>query len=187
MKRHFLLAVLISLLVCSCTTEITKSNFDKYAQALKFLREDSLSISLIRSNFNLDRNQISYIISPKIIPPYLSAFSNYAIKNKLDFTLNDRRFFYNDSITVSLIKYEQELEYQPYLKHGMAEINYERKGNVIVFFSKTYDNFLTASVHFYRSENSIEYKPDFGTSIEYLFIFKDNYINNVLIQTVSNN
>lgn len=175
------ISFLFLIVIYSCSAKLSnnpESNYF-YRNALNYIKHDSTAIKFIAEHSSISDSlfKLNILVSPKIIPPNLAEFGSIAVKNGIDLKLNDRHFNYSNSISDSLIKYEDYLFYEPYINNEMISLTSENKNNAIIFFSKVYDNFLTA-ILFYRDEELPDTEiPRFQTSLSYLIVFNDKKID----------
>ena len=176
------------LFVTSCTSNflLTYDSNYYYRSALEYIKNDSTAIKFIasQSNININFSPLKITVSPKVFPPNLTEFSYSIIKEKMSIDLNDRHFSYNNSISDSLIKYEKYLSFEPPIDNEINALASNVSSNSLIFFSKVYDNFVTAML-FYRIENQLNtVLPKYQPSLNYLIIFKDKKIDQVLAQVM---
>lgn len=192
MKKYLKnLIILFFLMVYSCSSNLSsdaESNY-YYKSAINYIKNDSTAIQFIanqaQANFNSKYSLLKIAVSPKIFPPQLAEFGSFAVQNKLNFNLNNKQFNYNNSITDSLIKFENYLFYEPYINNELISLSSDDSADAIIFFSKVYNNFLTAML-FYRDNTLTDTEvPEFRASLNFLIIFRDKKIDKVLTQMMS--
>lgn len=189
MKKDLNILLVFLLFVTSCTSNLqltSESNYF-YSLALEYIKNDSTANRFIvsQSNINLSFSQLSIMVSPRIFPPNLAEFSSQIINERMSLDLNDRHFSYNNSISDSLINYEKYLSFEPYIDNEINSLTSNDSSNSLIFFSKVYDNFVTAML-FYKFENQLNTElPQFQPSLNYLIVFKSNKIDKVLSQVMS--
>ncbi len=189
MKNYTSVLLVFLLVVTSCNSNLlltSESNY-YYSLALDYIKNDSTAIQFIasQSNINLNFSPLKITVSPKVFPPNLAEFTYSIIKEKMSPELNDRHFSYNKSISDSLFIFEKYLSFEPYTDNDIKSLASSDSSNSLIFFSKVYDNFVTAML-FYRTKNQLNTElPKFQTSLNYLIIFKDKKIEKVLTQVMS--
>jgi len=177
------------LFVASCTSNflLTSDSNYYYRSALEYIKNDSTAIKFIasQSNININFSPLKITVSPKVFPPNLAEFSSQVINEKMSIDLNDRHFSYNNSVSDSLINYENYLSFEPYIDNEINSLASNDSSNSLIFFSKVYDNFVTAML-FYKFENQLNTElPQFQSSLNYLIVFKSNKLDKVLSQVMS--
>lgn len=174
---------------CSTYYRLTRFNYDYYKIALNYISNDTSAYKFISDSYSTHKrnNNLRIVVSSKVTPPQLTEFGPYIIKNRINFYLNNRYFGYKNFIIDSLISFENELKFVPYLNPNIEGLNSNNNGNAIIFFSKAYSNFLTANLFYKKKDTSISEMPSFGPSLIYLFTFKDGKIDLIMKQIISNN
>lgn len=188
MKKDMNILLVFLLFFASCTSnsQLTSESNYFYRSALEYIKNDSTAIQFIasQSNIKLIFSPLKISVSPRVLPPNLAEFSYPIINRKMSLDLNDRHFSYNNSISDSLINYEKSLSFEPYIDNEINSIASNDNSNSIIFFSKVYDNFVTAML-FYRIENQLNTElPRFQPSLNYLIIFNDKKIEKVVTQVM---
>lgn len=187
MKKYIkTLIFLLPLVVYSCSANLATDNesYYYYKNAINYIKNDSTAIQFIASqtNYYTANFPLKITVSPKIFPPQLAEFAGATIKDKLRFKLNDKEFNFENSVADSLIKYEEYLFYEPYINNEMISLSSNDSSEAIIFFSKVYNNFLTA-ILIYRDKTLTDTEiPKFKALLNYLIIFKDKKIDKVLTQ-----
>jgi hypothetical protein len=179
---------------CSCTSDIliNSSDYQYYKTAIDFIKNDTSVVKFVAAQVqdNKINTPLSITVSPKIVPVDLTSFESFAIKNKMDFTL-DNKFISSKnserSLTDSLLNIEESLNYSPYTDKNLESFSTSANGNLLLFFSRHYNNFLSAKVFINEKNSSINDMPSFGAALSYLFIFNDGKIEKVMAQIVSFN
>jgi hypothetical protein len=179
---------------CSCTSNslINSSDYQYYKTSVDFIKNDSTALKYVADQLqDVKINApLSITVSPKIVPVDLTGFESFAIKHKMDFTLDNKFFSYKNSersLTDSLLNIEESLNYSPYTDKNLESFSTSANGNLLLFFSRHYNNFLSAKVFINEKNSSINDMPSFGAALSYLFIFNDGKIEKVMAQIVSFN
>jgi hypothetical protein len=183
--NFFIIASLLLINSCSSNSLITSSDYQYYKTSIDFIQNDSTAIKFVTSQLPGAKinTPLCITVSPKIIPVNIAGFESFAIKHKIDFVLDNRYFSYKSperSLTDSLLSLENALNYFPFIDRNLESISTGIDGKILLFFSYHYNNFLTAELFLRVKNDSIFDMPSFGSSLIYLFIFKDGKIDKVM-------
>jgi len=175
MKIYIILIFIIPFLFCNCLSNLSLHSDSSllYKDVVNYIKKDSLAKSFIKGDYSANRNipSLRIVISPLIMSPQISYFGSTAVKKRINFNLCGKQFNYNDHIQDSLIKYEQQIEYAPFIDKKITQFSAVDSAEAIVFFSKAYSNFVTAILFHINSSIKDTELPQFGPSLYYLFIF----------------
>jgi hypothetical protein len=179
---------------CSCTSNslINSSDYQYYKTSVDFIKNDSTALKYVADQLqDVKINApLSITVSPKIVPVDLTGFESFAIKHKMDFTLDNKFFSYKNSersLTDSLLNIEESLNYSPYTDKNLESFSTGTNSKALLFFSYHYNNYLSARLFIKKENSSIFDMPSFGTSLIYLFIFKEGKIDKVMKEIASLN